>query len=71
MAFVIESERKLSDAKQANPLGPGTYFSYPDSPKNRDAYAPFLSTSKRHSISEAGKLVPPGPGQYEISTKIV
>lgn len=62
MAFVIESERKISEVKPG--LGPGAYFSNPDSPRGKDAYAPFLSTSKRASMSEAGKLVPPGPGQY-------
>jgi hypothetical protein len=71
MAFVIESERKLSEAKPAHPLGPGAYFSHPDSPRGKDAYAPFLSTSKRNSMSETSKLIPPGPGQYDVSTKIV
>ena len=70
MSFFPESERKFSDTKP-NLMGPGAYFPEGDLPKQRDAYAPFLSTTKRLSISQPGKLVPPGPGQYEISTKIV
>jgi|JI6StandDraft_1071083.scaffolds.fasta_scaffold16156_2 hypothetical protein len=70
MSFFPESERKFIDVKP-NPVGPGAYFADSESARQRDAYAPFLSTTKRQSISQPSKLIPPGPGQYEISTKIV
>lgn len=34
-------------------------------------YAPFLSTTKRRSDITEKKVILPGPGDYEVSTKIV
>ena len=71
MAFVFETERKITNAnKLANPTGPGQYFqSQNQSPSHSSA--PFHSSTKRKTIFDPKDKGKPGPGDYEVSQPII
>lgn len=71
MAFVFESDRRLTQPTQPlNLLGPGQYFTQ-NHPQHLHSSAPFHSSSLRKTPFEMKEKERPGPGDYDVSQPII
>ena len=66
MAFVYKSDRSPADFSKSQLPGPGQY-SNNDQSRPSKGFAPFLSTTGKHSVTKKVDTMP-GPGTYDASS---